>query len=177
MRIYALIVLLTFFSGNLFANSHTFYGSIELEDGESDSLIVYGRSSIENYEFNTGDFYGALFLRKTKAEAVNFFGSGNILETSINKLRFNGAANIKNSAVGDIQAATLHLILDNSEILGDIIIDDTQKEIRQLAALDIKENSFIKGKVIFKSGQGVINVYGNTQAPEKIDGGKVIFMK
>lgn len=172
-----LAILLVVLSAQLSATEVSkFFGGADLKNGELESIQVYGQSSIEDYKFNLGTFYGQLSLKNSTTGNIHFNGSGDISESSIEKLSFNGVVKIKDSRIDSINATSSNIILNNTKVSGDIIIDSGRSisGIENTSILEIRGDSLIKGKVVFKSGNGVINVHGNTSVPLSIIGANVV---
>jgi hypothetical protein len=179
-------------ANNLTSNKIKISGSLNGQNLNSNKIEVTGATDLIDSSINNLKISGPLDATRLKAKEAVIRGMTTLAETNIDFIQINGQTTIKDhSHIDSIEACgyvqvqdskVVNLKLDsdecrihNSQIDNITFLDNSPQS--KPSALKISGNSSINGKIIFKSGNGIVMLDKHLIKDfdiSKIEGGRVI---
>ena len=139
------------------------------------NTIINGPATIEKATFQDLTVNGPIEAKNILFNAANLNGPVKFdLATANKNVKINGPFLASNSHFYDLEINCSEMTLDKSTVVNLVITDNNDLK-NQKQMLYLKNNSFIKGKIKFQSGKGVVILMNNKLQPEQLDGGEIIF--
>lgn len=138
--------------------------------------IINGPATIEKATFQDLTINGPFEATNILFESANLNGPVKLnLATAKKNIIANGPFIAKNSHFYDLKVNCSEMTLDKSTLVNLTVTDNNDLK-NQKQMLYLKNNSFIKGKIKFDSGKGVVLLMNNKLQPEQLDGGEIIYV-